>query len=118
MDDSTELQSSFRHANCLFQNTDFNKALHENLVSDVGDYHPPFWYNNHLGALISFGGNPNISWEMETLQTKDGNGEFPLHWYPHILPVTNNNVEKVIIYFPAHGQSITSVSKNFSSRGY
>lgn len=39
-------------------------------IRSVGDYFPPWWYNAHLGTIISFGSDPRLQYFSEQVEVK------------------------------------------------
>lgn len=39
-------------------------------IRSVGDYFPPWWYNAHLGTIISFGSDPRLQYFTEQVEVK------------------------------------------------
>lgn len=97
--------------------TEFNLKVMDKIRKNVGDYNPPWWYNPHIGALIPLGKYHDLAFETEILNYDDIH--FPIHWYP-FNPIKKKVEDvdggiKIILYFPGHGQKITSnVIQSFS----
>ena len=41
-----------------------------NAIRSVGDYFPPWWYNAHLGTIVSFGSDPRLQYFTEQVEVK------------------------------------------------
>ena len=61
--------------------TQFNVQLIDNILSKVGHYVPPWWYNLHLGAILPFGASPCLLFDREVYTHPDGT-TFAVDWYP------------------------------------
>ena len=71
------------------QETEFNSRVINKLRTNVGDYKPPWWYNNFLVALMGFGGSgPKIKYVRQLFTHVDGTVLFWTHTYcnaAHVL---------------------------------
>lgn len=64
-----------------FRRTKFNEHVMQRVLSSVGHYVPPWYYNNHLGTCIPFGATPGLTFEREVYYQSDGS-RFAVDWYP------------------------------------
>ena len=64
-----------------YRATKFNNSVVRSLIENVGFYNPPWWYNNHLGTLFSFGASPMLLFERQIYHQADGT-IFAVDWYP------------------------------------
>lgn len=88
----------------VFQNTTFNHQLKQTILESVGNYHPPWYYNLHLGSLIPlYTKHPNLLFERKTYFHQQE--ELQIDWFPK----WENNPKTIILYLPGLGLT----SKNF-----
>jgi len=103
-----------------FNTSDFNAWTVSRIKKEVGDYIPPWWYNKHLGSLISFGKSPNLKFERETFTLVDGS-VFGVDWYPR--KPSGTETERLCLHLPGLGLSSDAnmsqiFAKTFAEAGF
>jgi hypothetical protein len=87
-------------------NTKFNQQVKQTILDKVGNYHPPWWYNRHLVAIIQFGKRFNLNYHEERFVHED-NSNFTIKWYPR-KPL-DNECFRVCVFVPGLGSLSTDV---------
>ena len=52
--------------------TELNDRIRQNVLSMVGHYSPPWWYNSHLASIATFGDIDNTPYDREIVSHDDG----------------------------------------------
>jgi hypothetical protein len=91
----------------------FNISVQRSLESEVGNYHPPWWYNRHLVSIMQFGQIFPLDCTEEIFTHEDGS-HFKVKWYPS-KPSESEEDFRLCVFVPGLGSLSTDVSeRNFS----
>ncbi len=105
-----------------YQPTPFNEQVVNEIKSRVGDFQPPWWYNNVLCSIFHFGKLLELKFDRQVFTDSENHVAFAVDWYPS-RPSADMKDLKICLYFPGLAQ--TSDHKNnqifadyMSKRGY
>lgn len=105
-----------------YTNNPLNNKVRQTIETEVGDYHPPWWYSPSLGTLVSFGKNLRLNYETDLfrnnshhfdMQYNSSDWEFTVDWYPSKPNPKEGTVHKIILFFPGLGLGSKNVSLQF-----
>jgi len=95
--------------------TKFNTYFRERLITEVGFYKPPWWYNKHLCTVFSFGADICLRYKREIFSHSDGS-LFAVDWYPKRPDLNDINGSenhlKICVIVPGLGGNSDTVRWN------
>jgi len=108
---TTTTPTPMKTTQLFYRGTTTNRIICNRLRTQLGDYTPPWWYVNHLGATIAFGHDPPIEYERQLFE--DAQKRVAVDWYPCQPPAAADDdaasscceAVNIVIVFPGLGLS-------------
>lgn len=84
------------------QPTKFNLQAVSSIEREVGDYTPPWWYNNHLGTCFAFGRDAGLRYDRRFIETEEASLAVDFYPFQPKAETKDGHKIKIILFFPGN----------------